>query len=54
MLKYYDFDAGDSDTSLELAGRYYFSPEFAVQLKANFGSDFETIAIGVRGEFGGS
>jgi len=52
MLEYYDFD--DSDTGIELRGRYYISPEFAVQLKANFGTDFETIAIGVRGEFGGS
>jgi opacity protein-like surface antigen len=54
MLEYYDFDEGDSDTSLELRGRYYFSPEFAVQLKMNLGADIETIAIGVRGEFGGS
>lgn len=54
MLEYYDFDEGDSDTSLDLRGRYYINPEFAVQLKMNLGSDFETIAIGVRGEFGGS
>ena len=53
MLEYYDFDEGDSDTSLEIRGRYYINPEFAVQLKMNLGSDFETIAIGVRGEFGG-
>jgi opacity protein-like surface antigen len=54
MLEYYDFDEGDSDTSLDLRGRYYINPEFAVQLRMNLGSDFETIAIGVRGEFGGS
>ena len=53
MLEYYDFDEGDSDTSLELRGRYYFNPEFSLQLKMNLGSDFETIAIGVRSEFGG-
>jgi opacity protein-like surface antigen len=54
MLEYYDFDELDSDTSIELRGRYYINPEFAIQLKANLGSDFETISIGVRGEFGGS
>ena len=54
MLEYYSFDEGDSDTSLDLRGRYYFSPEFAVQLRMNLGSDIETIAIGVRSEFGGS
>ena len=54
MLEWYDFDEGDSDTSLDLRGRYYFSDSFSLQAKMNLGSDFETIAIGVRTEFGGS
>jgi len=54
MLEYYSFDEGDSDTSLDLRGRWYINPEFAVQLRMNLGSDIETIAVGVRGEFGGS
>jgi hypothetical protein len=54
MLEYYSFDELDSDTSLELRGRYYFNPGFAVQMKMNLGSDIETIAVGVRSEFGGS
>ena len=54
MLEYYSFDEGDSDTSLDIRGRYYFSPEFAVQVRMNLGSDIETIAVGVRGEFGGT
>lgn len=54
MLEYYSFDEGDSDTSLDLRGRWYINPEFAVQLRMNLGADVETIAVGVRGEFGGS
>jgi opacity protein-like surface antigen len=54
MLEYFSFDEGDSDTSLDLRGRWYINPEFAVQLRMNLGADVETIAIGVRGEFGGS
>ena len=54
ILEWYDFDEGDSDTSLDLRGRYYFSDSFSVQAKMNLGADFETIAIGVRTEFGGS
>jgi opacity protein-like surface antigen len=51
MLKFVDMDAGDSDTSVELRGRYYFSDEFAVQLQIDLGGDFETIGVGVRAEF---
>jgi opacity protein-like surface antigen len=54
MLEYFDFDEGGSDTSVELRGRYYFNPGFAIQAKMNLGADVETIAIGVRSEFGGS
>jgi opacity protein-like surface antigen len=54
MVEYYDFDESGSDTSLDLRGRYYFNSDFSVQLKMNLGSDFETLAIGVRSEFGGS
>lgn len=51
LLEYIDMDEGDSDTGIDLRGRYYISPEFAVQLRATFGTDVETISIGVRGEF---
>ena len=44
---------GVTRSSVDIRGRYYINPEFAVQVKMNLGSDFETIAIGVRGEFGG-
>jgi opacity protein-like surface antigen len=51
LLEYVDMDAGDSDTGIDLRGRYYLSPEFAIQVRATFGTDFETLSIGVRGEF---
>ena len=51
LLKFVDMDAGDSDTGIELRGRYYFSDGFAVQAGAEFGNDFETLSIGIRAEF---
>jgi len=51
MLEYANMDEGGSDTGIDLRGRYYISDEFAVQAKFTFGTDFETISIGVRGEF---
>jgi len=51
LIEYVNMDAGDSDTGIDLRGRYYISPEFAVQAKLAFGTDFEIISIGVRGEF---
>jgi hypothetical protein len=44
-------DEGDSDTVLELSGRYYFKDNLAVTAKLNFGSDFQTLGIGIRTEF---
>jgi len=54
MLEYVNMDRGGGDTGIALHGRYYFSDEFAVQLKLTRGTDFETFAIGVRAEFGGA
>jgi hypothetical protein len=51
LLELVDMNEGDSDTGIELRGRYYISDEFAVQAKASFGTNFDTISIGVRGEF---
>ena len=51
MLEYVDMDEGDSDMGIALRGRYYISPEFAVQAEASFGTDFEVLGIGIRGEF---
>ena len=51
ILKFVDMDAGDSETGIELRGRYYFSDEFAVTAGLDFGNDFETLSIGIRGEF---
>lgn len=51
MLRYVDMDAGDTDTSLELRGRYYFNDSLAVQASASLGGDFETLGIGIHAEF---
>jgi hypothetical protein len=51
MLEYINMDEGDSDTGVALRGRYYVNDGFAFQAKATFGTDFEIISIGVRGEF---
>ncbi len=39
---------GDSDTYLELAGDYYFSPQFAAGLSLEFAGDTDVITIGGR------
>ena len=51
MLKYVNMDKGDSDTGIELRGRYYFNEQFAVIAQADIGNDFEIFSIGVRAEF---
>ena len=51
MLEYLNMDQGDSDTGVELRGRYYFSDDFAVSGQIDFGSDVETLRIGIRFEF---
>jgi hypothetical protein len=51
LLKYVNMDEGDSDTSIELRGRYYFSDQYAVIAQFDFGNDFETFSIGIRAEF---
>lgn len=51
MLEYFDFE--NSDTGIELRGRYYINPQFSAQLKLKVVSDVEIISIGVRTEFGG-
>lgn len=51
LLKFVDMDRGDSDTGLEVRGRYYFSDDFAVQGGLGFGTDFDILSIGIRAEF---
>jgi opacity protein-like surface antigen len=51
MLKFVDMDQGDSDTGLEVRGRYYFNEDFAVQAGLGLGTDFDTLTIGIRAEF---
>lgn len=47
------FDLGDSDTFVELAGDYYFTPEFAAGISIDVGGDVDTITFGGRWFFGG-
>jgi hypothetical protein len=39
---------GNSDTYLDLAGDYYFSPQFAAGLSVEFAGDTDVITIGAR------
>lgn len=51
LLEYVNMDEGDSDTGITVRGRYYFSDELAVQVKLGSINDFDTLSIGIRGEF---
>lgn len=51
MLDYVDFDKGDSDTGIELRGRYFFSDDFAVTAQIDVGKDIETFRLGIRTQF---
>ena len=45
-------DVGESDTSLGLDGRYYFTDTIAAGIGITLDDDVTIYAIGVRGEFG--
>jgi len=51
MLDYVNFDKGDSDTGIELRGRYFFSDDFAVTAQIDVGKDIETFRLGIRAQF---
>lgn len=51
MLQYVNMDAGDNDTGVELRGRYFFNEDIAVTAQTDFGSDIETLRIGIRFNF---
>ncbi len=39
---------GDSDTFIEIAGDYYFTPQFAAGLSTTLAGDVDTLSIGAR------
>lgn len=41
-------DVGDSDTSLQALGRYYFRPNFSVGVGLTFGGDADGIGVSAR------
>jgi opacity protein-like surface antigen len=51
MLDYVNYDKGDSDTGIELRGRYFFSDDFAVTAQFDVGKDIETFRLGIRAQF---
>lgn len=51
LIEHVNLDEGDSDTGIEVRGRYYINDGFAVQAKYSTVSDFDTLSIGIRGEF---
>ena len=51
MAKITDFDKGDSDSGVELRGRYFFNDDFAVTAQIDLGKDIETMRIGIRKQF---
>ena len=50
MLQWVDLDQG-SDTGVELLGRYFFTPRFALTLATEMNDDFDTLSLGFRAEF---
>ncbi len=50
MLQWVDLDQG-SDTGVELLGRYFFTPQFALTLATDINDDFDTLTLGFRAEF---
>lgn len=52
-INYVDLSDSGDDTSFGIAGRWYFMPQFAVGLEAEFGDDADSYGVGVRWNFGG-
>jgi hypothetical protein len=50
-LKYVDFDESGSDTGLSLGGRYYFNESMALNARADFNDNADTLRLGFRWEF---
>jgi len=51
-LNYVDLSDSGDDTSLGLAARWYFMPQFALGIEGEFGDDANSYGFGVRWEFG--
>ena len=51
-LNYVDLSDWGDDTSLGLAARYFFTPQFAVGVEGDFGDDANTYGVNVRWNFG--
>ncbi|HZW58819.1 MAG TPA: outer membrane beta-barrel protein [Woeseiaceae bacterium] len=54
FINHVDLDESGNSTSVELAGDYYFNPQFAAGLSLEFGDDETAIGIGGRYFFGRS
>ena len=52
-VNYYDIDIGD-ETSLGLAGRWFFTEQFSAFAEGEFGDDLTTYGVGMRWNFGGN
>jgi hypothetical protein len=51
-LNYVDLSDSGDDTSLGLAGRWYFTDQFALGVEGAFGDDATTLGVGIRWDFG--
>ena len=51
-VNYTDLNDSGDDTSLGLAARYFFTPQFAVGVEGEFGNDVDTYGVNVRWNFG--
>jgi hypothetical protein len=51
-LNYVDLSDSGDDTSLGLAGRWFFTEQFALGVEAAFGDDANTYGVGIRWNFG--
>jgi hypothetical protein len=51
-VNYTDLNDTGNDTSLALAARYFFTPQFAAGIEGEFGDDANTYGVNVRWSFG--
>lgn len=51
-VNYTDLNDSGDDTTLGVAARYYFTPQFAVGVAGDFGDDANTYGVNVRWSFG--
>lgn len=52
FVDYVDLDDSGDDTSIGLAGRYFFTPQFALALEAQFSDDATAYGLGFRWHWG--